>query len=250
MNELNQWLFSQPLYWIMIVISLIIIITYYLYGARIIGWFGELWTKQALNKLPKDKYIIINDLLIKTQDQTHQIDHVVVSIYGIFSIETKQYNGFITGSKYDKNWIRHLGKKKLYYTNPIRQNYGHVKSLAELLNLPEEKIYNIVCIPSEVTLKIQQDGEVVGYKSIVKKILSYQEIVIDNVEEIVGIIIKNNITDKKIKRNHIKNIRKNILDKDHNKCPKCGGQLVKRVGKYGNFIGCSNYPRCKYAIYK
>ena len=43
---------------------------------------------------------------------------------------------------------------------------------------------------------------------------------------------------------------KNILDKDHNKCPKCGGQLVKRVGKYGNFIGCSNYPRCKYAIYK
>ena len=120
MNELNQWLFSQPLYWIMIVISLIIIITYYLYGARIIGWFGELWTKQALNKLPKDKYIIINDLLIKTQDQTYQIDHVVVSIYGIFSIETKQYNGFITGSKYDKNWIRHLGKKKLYYTNPIR----------------------------------------------------------------------------------------------------------------------------------
>ena len=141
-------------------------------------------------------------------------------------------------------------KKKYYYTNPIRQNYGHVKSLAELLNLSEEKIYNIVCIPSEVTLKIQQDGEVVGYKNIVKKILSYQEIVIDNVEEIVEIIIKNNITDKKIKRNHIKNIRKNILDKDHNKCPKCGGQLVKRVGKYGNFIGCSNYPRCKYVIYK
>ena len=46
----------------------------------------------------------------------------------------------------------------------------------------------------------------------------------------------------------------NILDEDEdtyqNECPKCGGQLVKRVGKYGNFIGCSNYPRCKYAIYK
>jgi hypothetical protein len=31
-----------------------------------------------------------------------------------------------------------------------------------------------------------------------------------------------------------------------NKCPRCGGNLVNRSGKYGNFIGCSNYPKCKY----
>ena len=30
------------------------------------------------------------------------------------------------------------------------------------------------------------------------------------------------------------------------KCPKCGGQLIHRNGKYGIFIGCSNYPKCKY----
>lgn len=29
-------------------------------------------------------------------------------------------------------------------------------------------------------------------------------------------------------------------------CPKCGGKLVKRKGKYGEFIGCSNYPKCNY----
>lgn len=29
-------------------------------------------------------------------------------------------------------------------------------------------------------------------------------------------------------------------------CPECGGLLVKRKGKYGGFIGCSNYPDCKY----
>lgn len=29
-------------------------------------------------------------------------------------------------------------------------------------------------------------------------------------------------------------------------CPECGGLLVKRKGKYGNFIGCSNYPDCEY----
>ena len=29
-------------------------------------------------------------------------------------------------------------------------------------------------------------------------------------------------------------------------CPKCGSKLVERNGKYGKFIGCSNYPRCRY----
>ena len=29
-------------------------------------------------------------------------------------------------------------------------------------------------------------------------------------------------------------------------CPYCGGQLVKRSGKYGEFTGCSNYPKCRY----
>ena len=29
-------------------------------------------------------------------------------------------------------------------------------------------------------------------------------------------------------------------------CPKCGGKLKERAGKYGNFLGCSNYPKCKY----
>lgn len=246
MNELNQWLLSQPLYWIAIIVSLTIIISYYLFGPKIIGWFGELWTKQALRKLPKDKYTILNDVFIKTNEQTHQIDHVVVSQYGIFSIETKQYNGYITGSKYDKQWIRHLRRKIIYYTNPIRQNYGHVKALAELLNIEESKIFNIVCIPSRAKLKIQHDGELVNNLTIANKIVSYQNIIINNVDDIINTIKSNNITDKEIKKAHIQNIRENIINKDPNNCPKCGGQLIQRDGKYGIFYGCSNYPKCKY----
>ncbi|MCF0182369.1 MAG: topoisomerase DNA-binding C4 zinc finger domain-containing protein [Muribaculaceae bacterium] len=29
-------------------------------------------------------------------------------------------------------------------------------------------------------------------------------------------------------------------------CQMCGGRLVYRSGRYGDFWGCSNYPRCKY----
>lgn len=237
-----KYFYGNPIIIAFIIIGIICAI----FGKQIIGWFGEHWTKEALRKLPKDKYKIINDVFIKTSTGTHQIDHVIVSKYGIFSIETKQYNGFITGDKYDKKWIRHLGKKKIYYTNPIRQNYGHVKALSELLNIDETKIYNIVCIPSNATLKIKHDGELVRYKTLVDKILSYKEEVIANPHEIVDLINKNNITDKKVKRQHINNIKENIIDNDTNKCPKCGGELIERDGKYGKFIGCSNYPRCNY----
>ena len=154
------------------IISIIVIgLLSAIFYKKIVGWFGEYWTKQALNKLPKDKYKILNDIFISTDSGTHQIDHIIVSKYGVFSIETKQYNGYITGNKYDKNWVRHAGNKKYYYTNPIRQNYGHVKALSELLKIDESKIYNIVCIPSKAKLKIEHDGELVGYDTIVNKIL-------------------------------------------------------------------------------
>lgn len=29
-------------------------------------------------------------------------------------------------------------------------------------------------------------------------------------------------------------------------CPRCGGELVKRKGKNGEFIGCENFPQCRY----
>ena len=34
--------------------------------------------------------------------------------------------------------------------------------------------------------------------------------------------------------------------KTEQNCPYCGGKLVQRKGPYGNFLGCSNYPECKY----
>lgn len=37
-----------------------------------------------------------------------------------------------------------------------------------------------------------------------------------------------------------------VVEDTGRKCPKCGGRLVKRKGRYGDFVGCENYPKCKY----
>lgn len=47
----------------------------------------------------------------------------------------------------------------------------------------------------------------------------------------------------------IKSVNKDkdkIVASEEKKCPQCGGKLVEKTGKYGKFMGCSNYPKCKY----
>ena len=111
-----------------VLIMIILCILMEVYSKKLIGMAGEFWVKRELKKLSKE-YLVINDVMVKTKDNnTHQIDHIVISKYGIFVIETKQYNGYIKGNDYDKRWMIKSGKRKFYVNNPLYQNYGHVKS--------------------------------------------------------------------------------------------------------------------------
>ena len=60
----------------------------------------------------------------------------------------------------------------------------------------------------------------------------------------IMVLIKNPLNKKNTNvNNYNQSIISNIED---NICPQCGGSLIKRNGKYGEFLGCSNYPKCKY----
>lgn len=231
-----------------VLIIIILCILMDVYYKKFIGMAGEFWVKRELKKL-SDEYLVINDIMIKTKDGiTHQIDHVVISKYGIFVIETKQYNGYIKGNDYDKRWLIKNGKKKIYVNNPLHQNYGHVKSLEEILNLPEENFISLVCIPSRAILSVKSNN-VTRIYDLLDKITSYKEEVIGNPNELYEIINNLNITDKNERKNHVRNAKliKNNKDEEFkDRCPRCGGELIKRNGKYGEFMGCSNFPKCRF----
>ncbi len=239
---------SSPLYWALIFICIIVIFVCLKYGKNIIGWFGEHWAKEALDQLDKDKYTVLNDIMLAVNGKTYQIDHIVLSKYGIFVIETKQYNGYITGSKYDNKWVRHFkGNETMYYPNPIKQNYGHVKAVCDFLNISERQVFNLVCFTSDkVKLNVKHDGEVVRNYDINKTIMSYKKEIIDNVDELKEKIVTNNIVDKDIRKRHVEKIKAVKEFYDDKTCPVCGSKLKLRTGKYGNFLGCTNYPKCKY----
>ena len=227
-----------------IIVVIIIDIILYLISKdnKLTGMFGEHWTKQELAKLDQSKYLVINNVTLKTGGHTHQIDHVVVSEYGIFVIETKQINGYIKGNEYNKKWT----VNKIYHIyNPILQNQGHVKSLKELLDLPESSFIPIVCITSNAKCNIKSKSHVIGVNDLNKLITSYNEKRIEHCGTIYSQILHFKITDRDTLKEHVK-YAKQLKEESLNKCPLCGGNLVTREGKHGKFIGCSNYPRCKF----
>ena len=159
----------------LIVISFIIAVT----KSKLKGKAGEVTVNHLLKKLNSNEYIIINDFILPNDGNTKttQIDHAVISLYGIFSIETKNYKGQIYGNTYSKQWTQNIYGKKYCFMNPIRQNYAHVKSIESFLwkygydNIP---VYSIIAFPGGATLKLKiKDENVVKWTEVVKTIRCY-----------------------------------------------------------------------------
>jgi restriction system protein len=95
-------------------------------------------------KLDPEVYRRIHNIVLPACNGTTQIDHVVVSIYGLFVIETKNMDGWIFGSAQQETWTQQFFKKKFKFQNPLRQNYRHTRCLAEFLNVDHDLLHSVV----------------------------------------------------------------------------------------------------------
>lgn len=236
---------------LILLISIILSILMKFLYPKLRGYMGEFWVKLELNKLPEDEYIVLNDIMVSDENGTHQIDHLIISMYGIFVIEMKNYYGLITGTEYNSSWVQHLGRKKYFFKNPIHQNYGHIKSLEQILQLNEDSFISIVCFSNQAKVKVNSKSEVVQLDYLLKTIKTYNTFRLNtDINFIANKILSLNITEKSERRKHVLNIKEKIKDDDYKInnmiCPKCGGDLITRNGQYGIFLGCSNYPQCRY----
>ena len=92
--------------------------------SKIKGEIGESFVRGELNKLDKTNYIVLNDILLLSEGslKTTQIDHVLISVYGVFCIETKNYKGWIFGNARHKYWTQVIYHRKQKFYNPLWQN--------------------------------------------------------------------------------------------------------------------------------
>lgn len=221
---------------------------------KVKGWFGETIVATMLSGLPENEYKVLNNIMLDNEYGTTQIDHVIVSKYGIFVIETKNYKGWIIGNEYADQWTKNMYGKKYNFRNPLKQNYAHVKALEALLNLDENKFIPIVAFSWNTDIKVKTSKPVVYINQLKKTVLSYEEekLSISDIQQIADRIVYANVDSKDNRKEHISaihnKINKNETKISNNVCPRCGGALVKRKGKYGSFTGCSNFPKCKYTL--
>lgn len=153
---------------------IIVLVLLKLFLPQIKGWSGEKAVSALLATLPQEEYRVINNVMLKTEKGTSQIDHIVISVYGIFVIETKNYKGWIMGSEYADRWTKNMYGKKYSFRNPIKQNYGHVKVLENYLGLPFEAYIPIVAFSSGAELKINVKRHVIYMAQLPQVIQGYK----------------------------------------------------------------------------
>lgn len=95
---------------------------------------GESAVRRAITgSLAAPEYHLLNNVTVPTHDGTTQIDHVLVSRFGVFVIETKHYGGLLYANPTSKTWTQVFAKGKFKFQNPIFQNMGHVRAVQNLL---------------------------------------------------------------------------------------------------------------------
>ena len=111
------------------------------------GKQGEDSVNILIEELFDQGYQYIPNVTLPTvDDATTQIDHIIVSRYGMFLIETKNYAGWIFGREGDPKWTQTLYGSKKQFQNPLRQSYKHVKTLAGLIGIPINGLFpHFIC---------------------------------------------------------------------------------------------------------
>ena len=176
-----------------------------------------------LMQLP-DEYHVMDDVMLKTTNGTTQIDHIVVSKYGVFAIETKNYRGEIYGNDNIQEWKQIIVTKVTYpkkpwktYTyvtknqfyNPVKQVVGHMYRIKEnLKEWPYLKVIPIVVFTGNADIsRVSSAGHVIYDTALLSTIQAYQTSYITDtdIKVVVERLSSKNIRERSKVQNRFKN---------------------------------------------
>lgn len=101
---------------------------------------GEAAVRKVLtNYCEKSTAHLLNNVTLKYQDGTTQIDHILITQNGILVIETKHYSGWLFAHERQKQWTQVIFKVKYRFQNPIIQNNKHIRAVQQLLDFISKK---------------------------------------------------------------------------------------------------------------
>ena len=173
------------------------------------GRHGERAVRRELRRLGSE-YTVLDDLMLRDGGFTCQIDHVVLSPYGIFIIETKNFSGIVTGDDEWKEWYwKSKGFQKRIYS-PVLQNLRHREVLEKVLGLKEIFFIPVVVFAGSAYIRVKTSYAVLFLSQLVPfiNIFTSQRLSEAHVNRCVNILQQSNITDKEAREQHIRNVKR------------------------------------------
>lgn len=215
------------------------------------GWIGEKKTAFYLwLSLRNKSYHKFHNIILPSKNGTTQIDHLIVSVYGLFIVETKNKSGWIFGSEEQPSWTQSIYGKKYSFQNPLRQVFRQKKVLSEFLNLDESNIHTVVYFVGNCRFKTKLPDNVInwGVGRFIKRFRN-QVLLAEEVNQVIQAIEQHLSESSLSKRDHLRSLRERHTS--NTICPKCGSNLIERMAKTGAdrgkvFLGCENYPKCRF----
>ena len=203
-------------FWITLLVAVLIaafVFKRWIESPATIGKFGEMAIAMRLRAgLPKDEYLILNNVYLPIENGAMtQIDHVVVSRYGIFVVESKNYSGWIFGDKNSPRWTQTVFRKKSTFQNPIRQNYRHLCAISESLGIPKMYLKSVVVFTGDCEFKTEMPEGVVYLHKAAAYIRTFTEPIIKDkqVTEIAEVMREwDQSVTKERRARHVENLKR------------------------------------------
>jgi hypothetical protein len=209
-NEGAFYMFNNPI--VIVILFVVAACVFFFVKPKLKAFIGEKTIVAFLSRLDREKYIVMNDLVVWYNGKTFQINQVIVSNYGVFVIETKNYKGLIYGSDYGQFWTQVLKKTKHRFYNPVNQNDEHIRALEYILSeFGPINYIPIIVFPINSKLKVKVKAEVIYSVNLLKTMAKYKEETISNTtkEKICYKLERVDKNNKGTKRNHVKHIHVN-----------------------------------------
>ncbi len=128
-------------------IAPLVLLIAFLSSPRFRGDMAESRVRRLLAAgLEKNLYTTFNDLVLPSAGGTTTIDHVIVSRFGIFVIESCFARGWISGSAVQARWRQHRWPRSTQFDNPVHRNRLQLEALQRLLDYPARVFVPIVVL--------------------------------------------------------------------------------------------------------
>lgn len=210
MNQLISQLIST-LWWVPLL--LVVVAIFKIFKPYIKGKVGEIAVAAHVKLYLKEHYILLNDLTLPdAEGGTTQIDHILLSPFGIFVIETKNYKGWIFGGERQKQWTQKIYQKSFKFQNPIHQNYKHMKVLEQILSdiVDVEFLHSVIVFMPEAEFKTTMPNNIfrgAGWTDYVK---TFQQPVISEMKlKRIQLRLEKEVLEKswKTNRQHVEHLK-------------------------------------------